>query len=161
MLTELQNMLEDAERGAIAPVFQIRDGVIDETLSQLEPRNGFLVCRFVSEKKDRCPFELSFGRGPESGRFNFFIGGGAEFYNYESVDDEESRAAIRCDLDLFLRSAVTCEAVIGSKGVAVEHYTASKLLIDDSPVRFTLRKYSLWPFSKRETKVIDYRPWIE
>lgn len=154
-------MLEDSERDIIAPALRIGDEIINSDLSKIETRNSFLVCGFVSKSNDRCPFEVSFGRGPETGRFNVFVGLGAEFYNYESFNDRESRAAIKRDLDLFLRSVVRCERVIGRKGIAVERYTASKLLIDNSPVHFTFRKYYTWPFSEKVTEVINYRPWVE
>ncbi len=154
-------MLDDLEKETISPVFEIRAEMIDDASSRLDVRNEFLVCSFVSRSNARCPFELSLGRGPEIGRVSLFIGLGAEFYNYESFHDPESRAEIREDLDRFLGSVVHCESVIGRKGTAVEHYTPSKLFIGESPLRLTFRRYYLWPFSEKTTNVIDYQPWIE
>jgi hypothetical protein len=161
MLATLWDMLSDEERETISPVFRITDEVIGHTLLRCEEKGHFLVCSFRSESDDRCPFELSFGRGAEIGRFNWFLGLGAEFYNYELFSDGESQSAIREDLDRFLRSDVRCERVIGSKGVSVEVCVASKLVLDGSPIRFTFRRSYRWPFSKYVTQRIEYRPWID
>lgn len=124
-------------------------------------RNGVLVCSFVSKNGDRCPFEFALGRGSDTGSFSFFFGLGAEYCNSEPFADEQDRHALRQDLADFLESVVRCERIIGRKGIAVEHYLPSKLLLDDAPLRFTFRSYYIWPFSASHREVQDYRPWVE
>ena len=161
MLPDLWNMLEASERKIASPILQISQDAIDITSSTFELRHAFLTCTFVSKNRDRCRFQLSFGKGGERGRFNFFIGEGAEFYNYEAFDDDESQADIRQDLDRFLRSVVRCERIADRQGIVAERYSASELLLDGNPMRFTYQARYMVPFFKKTSEVFTYSPWVD
>jgi len=159
VLDDVGDQLTEAEKEAVAPLFSIDESKIDDRLSSLRLQSGFLICDFVSVGAVSCPFELHFSR-TEPHVFNFFIGSGAEFYNYEGFENPSDRVEVAEDLDRFLHSAVRCERVLHRGSVAKETYTANLLRIDDSPVQFVYRPRFLWPFQRTETESLEYRPWL-
>jgi hypothetical protein len=158
MLAEIRDELEEEERRIIRHVLRIDERHLHTTRSKIERSNAFLVFRFVSATGRHCPFEFHFGRGEEKGRFNLYIGLGAEWYNYESIAEDPEMIAD--DLDCFLRSVVRCERVVGKRGVAVERYSFSKLMLDTGPLVLTYRNHYIGPFSRSETETVEYEPWI-
>ena len=159
VLDDVGDQLTEAEKKAVAPLFSIDESKIDDRLSSVRLQSGFLICDFVSVGAVSCSFELHFSR-TKPYVFNFFIGSGAEFYNYEGLENPSDRVEVAEDLDRFLHSAVRCERVLHRGSVAKETYTANLLRIDDSPIQFVYRPRSLWPFQRTETESLEYRPWL-
>jgi hypothetical protein len=159
VLDDLRVQLTQTEKEAVTSLFSIDEKQLDDCLSSVCLRSGFLVCAFARVDAVSCPFELHFSR-TEPHVFNFFIGSGAEFYNYEGLENPSDRVEVAEDLDRFLHSAVRCERVLHRGSVAKETYTANLLRIDDSPIRFVYRPRSLWPFRHTETESLEYRPWL-
>jgi hypothetical protein len=159
ILDDVKAQLTRTEKEAVTSLFSIDEKHLDDRLSSVCLRGGFLMCVFASVDAVSCPFELHFSR-TEPHVFNFFIGSGAEFYNYEGLENPSDRVEIAEDLDRFLHSAIRCERVLHRGSVAKETYTADLLRIDDSPIRFVYRPRSLWPFRRTETESLEYRPWL-
>jgi len=159
VLDDVRVQLTQTEKEAVTSLFSIDERQLDDRLSSVRLHGGFLICAFASVDAVSCPFELHFSR-TEPHVFNFFIGSGAHFCNYESLENPSDRGEVAEDLDRFLRSAVHCERVLHRGSVAKETYTAELLRIDGHPIEFVHRPRFLWPFQRTETESLEYRPWL-
>lgn len=161
LIDELQNRLDESEKQVIRPILGINKSITDLALSRCEEHRDFLICKIFSADKTRCPFEFHFGRNEHIHRFDFYLGLGAEWYNYESFRDDSERIEIAEDIERFLESTVHCERHITKSGVAREFYSPSKFVVDGMQIRFAYKAAYRWPFFKFKKEVFDYRPWLE
>ncbi len=158
-LSDFAEPLTEHERRAVASVFRIDQRELTVGGPGVTNAGGFLVCTFASRDESHCPFELHFGRHENEGRFNFFVGLGAEVHNYATLD-EATRDDIEEDVARFLSSSVHCEQHRTDKGVVRAFYNPSKFVVEGAQIRLAYKNYS-WPFFRYETECVNYAPWIE
>jgi hypothetical protein len=100
---------------------------------------------------------MHFGRGKHEGRFNFFIGRGAEVANYEPMAKPEELAA---DLRNFLKSNIVVEGESRGDAVVREEYTADRMVLEGAPLRFFFAQGGGAAFSKGPRHHREYRAWV-
>ena len=161
MIQELTQKLSEEEKIVVQAVFEISPGTVDVNRSSCEEVKSFLICKVVSSDDSRCPFEFHFGRGGAQGRFNFFIGLGAEFHNYESFQDRQESLDLAKDVDQFLKSTIRCDRTVSRDGEVIsERYSPDRFVVGGVQTQFWFR-YRAWAWGRRTKEVISYRPWIE
>jgi len=160
MIEELKYRLKERERKIVLPVFDIDSEILASGVSKIEESNEFVLCKFFCADHTRCPFEIHFGRNENVYRFNFYIGLGAELYNYEDFSNDKEKKDIEQDIERFLRSTIHCEQHISKKGIMRAIYSPTMFVVDGIQIRFSYKADYFWPFFKYEKKVINYRPWI-
>lgn len=160
MLEHFRDVMTPDEMEVAGAIFQIPRDVFDLQRCRFEVRGNFLVGAFVSACDSRCPFEIHFGKGKHAGRFNFYVGYGAEFCSYESIDDKNARRDFGKDVQLFLQSTVMCEKRFSSAGELEQAtYWPSRLVIDKMQVKLTYGGSWLAPFLRKEK--IQYQSWLD
>jgi len=157
MLRALRSSLRGVEEAAVDPVFLIDPDVLDSR-SQVSSHGGFVKASFIAKNDEHCRFELHFGRERSQGRFNFFIGRGAEFYNYEELATDEDAEAIASDLLSFLRSTVDCEQVMARDEVVRARYRPSLVRLDGEVI--TLHWGGKPLLARTTTRTVVYQPWL-
>jgi hypothetical protein len=160
VLAELRQKLRTSELVSIAPVLRISESTIDARGSRLFETSDYLMCEVVSVHSERCPFEFHFGRGHNLGRFNLFIGMGAEVYNYEPFEPESLQHQVAEDMLRFLQSNVHCEKRVTKNGVARATCYLSRFHVDGRPIRFDYVN-APWPVFRYRVETVDYLPWLE
>ena len=160
MLDPIRKQLSALELQIVSGINEVALADLDPSRSAVEEASSFLVLRFVSKGNQHCPFELHFGRGAHEGRFNFYVGLGAEFCNFEPLETPEDAAALAEDLRLFLTSTVRCERLVGKNSIAGEIYMPSEMRAGESPLKLTYKaRGSFWTMlASRE--IVEYRAWL-
>lgn len=155
-MDRFKSKLTPEEKEIAAPVFEIDPAILDPLPALTELRNDFFVAKFRSQAEDRCVFELGFGKKQYQNRFNFHVGLGAEYYNFELLNSSKERAVAADDLERFLRSRVTVERVLGSKGIMRERY----FIASDPDLRFEYALHFVWPFWETKVQRVSLLPWL-
>jgi hypothetical protein len=156
----LRERLASDELAAIEPLFSVQLERFDAAVTTVRSSAGFWQVVLGASGDLCCPFELHFGRGDNARRFNFFVGLGTEFYNYELIDDGGGPAEIADDLGRFLRSRVGWERLTANGAVVRVAYALSELVIDGVPAKLWYRK-SATRFFARRRKWVSMRPGSE
>jgi hypothetical protein len=160
MHQELKAQTSELEREVLRAVFSVPEESFDRRRSLITEQGGFLVCRFVSEHDAHCPFEIHFGRGSNTNRFNFFVGAGAEFSNFESLDNPGDALELGDDVRRFLTSHVRCERRVNSGQVVREDYYPSEMTAGASPLKLTYRAGGLVRSLIASQSTLIFPPWI-
>lgn len=160
MIEEFREQLSPSELVVAKPVFELDPASLDLRRSTLEEKDGFLRVRFVAREDRHCPFELHFGRGEQSDRFNFFIGLGADYANYEPIGSAEEAAELAEDVRNFLTSTVTVEGESTNDTVLKEEYVGSNLVVDGRPLKLTYAGGKTGLFAKRTKYHREHAPWL-
>ena len=161
MLKVLKNKLNVQENRAIHPIFSIKEVSLDKNLSTIEETDGFLCCNLVSKDGTKCPFEFHLAKGENRLHLNFYVGLGAEFYNYEDIGNQREQDATALDIDRFLRSTIRCQRFLSKKGVVLAKYWPSELRFSDGmQICLTYRSGFVWPCIRYSTETINYSPWV-
>ncbi len=156
MLNQLHAKLSELERTAVGAIFLLDPNKIDVARSSICEERGFVRCVLRSVSDHSCPFELGFGRGSHQGRMNFFVGEGAEYYNYEECTTPADAAEIAEDMAGFLKSTIACVQQISRGTVS---YTADLLVIDGAPIMLRADNVKA-PLATGNQTEIEYEPWL-
>lgn len=167
MIRRWLDSLSPIEREAVWPVSSIEERKIDVGRSSIEQVAGFSVLRLKSVFDEHCPFELYVGdfRGPpqhDRVRFNFFVGAGADFANFEDVSEAKDRAGVSEDIRGFLESSVRCVRERDADMTVIrEDLWIDELVINGSPIQvgWTAPR-APWMKRRERTEEIVYSPWV-
>jgi len=144
---------------AVASLFAVPADLFDDTTTKLEKQTRLISLHCTSVHEACCPFTLHFHREHRA-RLSFFIGRGAEFYNYEALDGPSDLATTARDVQGFLSSTVRCERYAVRGRLAKEVYAPSAITIDGSPIRLPFQILTIWPWSRPNVEITEYRPWL-
>ena len=156
----LKAQTSELEGEVLRAVFSVPEESFDRTRSFVSEERGFLLCGFVSEGDAHCPFELHFGRGRYTGRFNFFVGAGAEFANFESLETPADALAWGDDVREFMTSQVRCERYVNSGRVVREVYHPSRMTFGAVPLKLSYKAGGLFGRLTASKSTLVYSPWI-
>jgi hypothetical protein len=157
MIEDMRQRLKGDELTIAEPLFDLDEESIDGARSGLVESEGFLKCRFAAKDDIHCPFEIHFGRGEHDGRFNFFIGRGAEMASYEPLTNPEELAG---DVRSFLTSAIIAEGESKDDVALKEEYTGSNLTLEGRPLRFFFVRGGAEPRTGGTKHRREYTAWI-
>lgn len=163
---ELEGRLSEEERKIALPIFQIPDERLEPAKCRIVAENDFIRSTFVAINDAHCSFELHWGRGTNNGRYNLYVGRGAEFWNLETADSELNRKQLAEDVGNFLQSTVTCTETVAANGtVRRARYCPSKVSVNGQPL---VLSYSLFPGWRaflirngERTFERRYAPWVD
>jgi hypothetical protein len=159
LLAEIAEDLTPAERRLVNALFAIDPDKIDDMRSSLREQKDFLICTVVSVGDLHCPFELDFGRQDNLGRFNFYVGLGAELYAFQDIVPIEVQQALALDVEKFLRSRIRCERRIKNGVVIRETYRGDLPMIAGLALRASYKRGPSLVFGY-ERQAGEYGPWL-
>jgi hypothetical protein len=158
MLAILREQLTGLEAEVAAAVFTIDEARFDQDASLVVSTGQVLQCRLRSDGDVCCPFEMHFVRGSAS-RFSFYLGLGAEVYNFEDLGDPDALTELASDVEAFLRSETRCERFSKGGKVVKEVYLPSRLRAGTRPLKFVYRS-GFGPFFGLQKEEFSYAPWL-
>jgi hypothetical protein len=158
MIKEMRELLRAEELVVAQPLFDLAEASIDHDRSSVVETDGFVRWRFTAQNHVHCPFEVHFGRDKHEGRFNFFIGLGAEVAIYEPITRPEELAE---DLRNFLMSRIVAKGETRGDVVLKEEYSADRMVLEGVPLRLFFAGGRAGPFTKRAKHQREYAAWLE